>query len=137
MLLSRPVCDERGSVVKKYRIIFLGLLEGMQVFKDRMSALGVPSSTVDEILQKAPVVLKAELSLADARQYAEAVQLAGGRVSIREQGLFEEPERHHKSIDIKPFEYFTMCPECGYKQPKREACVKCGHLFPRDANGTA
>jgi hypothetical protein len=81
------------------------------------------------------VVLKAELTLAEARQYAEAVQLAGGRVNIQEQGLFEEPERHRKVLEIKPFEYFTMCPECGHKQPKGEACVKCGFLFQAAAIG--
>lgn len=120
-------------MVKKYRIIFLGLLESLQCFKERMSTLGIPSSTVEQMVQKAPVVLKAELTWADARQYAEAVQLAGGRVNIQEQGLFKGPERARKSAEIKPFEYFTMCPECGHKQPKRDACVKCGYPFPGDA----
>ena len=122
-------------MVKKYRIIFLGLLQSLQCFKERMSTFGIPSTTVEQIVQKAPVVLKAELTLADARQYAEAVQLAGGKVNIQEQGLFEEPDRPSKSVEIKPFEYFTMCPECGYKQPKGEACVKCGYLFRGDAIG--
>lgn len=122
-------------MVKKYRIIFLGLLESLQCFKERMSTFGIPSTTVEQIVQKAPVVLKAELTLADARQYAEAVQLAGGKVNIQEQGLFEEPDRPRKSVEVKPFEYFTMCPECGYKQPKGETCVKCGYLFQGDAIG--
>jgi len=116
-------------VVKKYRVVFLGLLEGEEDFVRTMSRLGVPHSTAEQIIQKAPIVLKGEMTLGDARQYADAIQLAGGKVNIQEHGLFQETKRVHKSLDIEPLENFTMCPECGYKQLREDACVKCGFVF--------
>jgi len=116
-------------VTKKYRVVFMGLLEEVERFKQGMFEIGIRPSMADRILEKAPVVLKAGMTLADARLYAEAIQSAGGRVNIQEQGLFEEPSRPRKVWGIKPFEYFTMCPECGHKQPKKDRCMKCGFVF--------
>ncbi len=120
---------------KKYRVVFLGLFESKEDFVQRMSRLGVPYATVEEIVQKAPVVLKRDMNLGDARQYADAVQDAGGRVNIQEHGFFENPKRVNKPFDIKPLESFIMCPECGYKQLKAEACVKCGLILKQGAAG--
>ena len=116
-------------VEKKYRVVFLGLAHGMEDFTAGMITLGVRVSMVEEMVRKAPVVLKAGMSLAQARTYAEAVQLAGGKVNIQDDGRVEVPSRSRRTAEIKPFEYFTMCPECGHKQPRGEACVKCGRSF--------
>jgi ribosomal protein L32 len=50
-------------------------------------------------------------------------------VNIQEHGLFEEPETMNRSLHIKLLEDFIMCPECGYKQLREKACVKCGYWF--------
>jgi hypothetical protein len=113
-------------VIRKYRVVFLDLLESEDDFRERMGRLGVPPAIVDQIIRKAPVILKGGMILKDARQYADAIQDAGGRVSIQEHGLSEEPEQINKSFRIKPLEHFTMCPECGFKQLKGQSCVKCG-----------
>ena len=94
-----------------------------------MSRLGVSADVGARIVRKAPVILKGEMTLGEARQYADAVQVAGGRVQIQNSGIFEEPSRGNSSFDIPPLEHFTMCPECGYKQMKAGACVKCGFQF--------
>ena len=120
---------------KKYRVVFLGLFKGKADFVERMSMLGVPPATVEEIVQRAPVVIKGDMSLRDARQYADAVQDAGGKVNIQEHGHFEETKRINKPFDIKPLENFIMCPECGHKQLKAEACQKCGLIFKEGAAG--
>jgi len=120
---------------KKYRVVFLGLFESKADFVQRMSMLGVPPVTVEEIVQRAPVVIKGDMTLGDARQYADAVQDAGGKVNIQEHGYFEETKRINKPFDIKPLENFIMCPECGYKQLKAEACEKCGLIFKEGAAG--
>jgi hypothetical protein len=112
-------------MAKRYRVVFLGLLKGDADFKAGMGGLGVPPDTVEEIVAKAPVILKEDLPLRNARQYADAVQGAGGRVNIEEHGSIERPESMRR-IAIKPLDTFMMCPECGYKQLKSEACVKCG-----------
>lgn len=114
---------------KKYRVLFLGLIGNEEDFRERMSKFGVSSPAVEQILQKAPVVLKGGMTLGDARHYADAIQYAGGRVNIKEHGVFEEPKRINRSFEIKPFENFIMCPQCGYKQLKEEVCVKCGNVF--------
>ena len=120
---------------KKYRVVFLGLFESKSDFVQRMSMLGVPSATVEGIVQRAPVVIKGDMTLGDARQYADAVQDAGGKVNIQEHGHFEETKRINKPFDIEPLENFIMCPECGYKQLKAEACQKCGLILKEGAAG--
>ena len=123
-------------MIKKYRVVFLGLRENEEDFKREMSKLGVSSETVDHIIQKAPVEMKGEMTLGGARQYAEAIQNAGGKVNIQESGSFEEPDRLEKPFEIKSFESFTMCPECGLKQLKTEACVKCGFRLDERSEGS-
>jgi hypothetical protein len=117
-------------MTRRYRIVFLGLIEQEEQFTTFMSSrFGVPPATVKHVLESAPVILKKNLSLRKAREYAEAVQTAGGRVHIQEEGASEEPERGHPSIEIRSFGDFTLCPECGFTQLKSEACVKCGFSF--------
>lgn len=118
-------------MIKKYRIVFLGLIGSKEAFRDRMSKLGVSSPRVNQIIEKAPVILKGEMTLKDARHYADAVQFAGGNVSIQEHGFFNDPGKINRSLNIQPLENFVMCPECGYKQLKEKACIKCGLIFER------
>lgn len=116
----------------RYRIVFVGLTETEEHFTLGMSArFGVASSTVRQIVQGAPLVLKKDLNLREAREYAEALQTAGGRVHIQACGEAEEPERGHPPVEIKSFGDFTVCPECGFTQLKAEACMKCGFPFLR------
>ena len=120
---------------KKYRVIFLSLVESLEDFEHGMSRLGVAHPMVEQILHKAPVILKGGMNFDDAKRYADAVEHAGGRVKIQEHDLFEEGKQANKMFDIKPLESFTMCPECGFKQLKGEACVKCGLAFSEGEAG--
>lgn len=116
------------SVVRNYRILFTGLFEELAFFKKRMSELGVKPETAEQIVLKAPVIMKAGIPLSHARKYAEAVRRAGGNVSIQEEKSLGAPKPKGQ-LQIKPLEYFTMCKECGHKQPRAERCVRCGrHL---------
>ncbi|MEJ2725638.1 MAG: hypothetical protein P8175_13535 [Deltaproteobacteria bacterium] len=121
---------------KRYRIVFLGLLKGSEEFAQAMSGAGVKYRVIDEMIQKAPVVLKGGMTLREARTYADAVQDAGGRVIIQEHGFFEEPPQLRNEGGIKPLEEFTACPECGFKQLKARACAKCGFVFQGEQAGT-
>jgi hypothetical protein len=116
-------------VDKQYCVVFLSLIENEKDFQQEMSKLGVAPPMIEQIISKAPVILKGGLTLEDAERYAEAIEYAGGRVKVQEHGSFEEQERINTFIEIKPLESFTMCPECGFKQLKGEACVKCGLVF--------
>ena len=116
-------------MVKKYRVVFLGLVKSKERFIRGMSGVGVSSSRTEEIIHKAPVILKGDMTLGPARQYADAIHDAGGRVNIQDDGISEDQKRTERSVDIKPFHSFIMCPECGYKQLKVDVCVKCGNVY--------
>lgn len=114
---------------KKYRVVFLGLLGSDEGFQEGMSRLGMPLQTVEQIVSNAPIILKRGLSLGAAREYADAVQDAGGRVNIQEHGVMEEPRRFSRPLDVKSLQEFTMCPQCGHKQLKAPVCSRCGRTL--------
>lgn len=116
----------------RYRVIFLGLVESKDRFIEGMSRLGVSSETVEQVVNKAPVILKEGMNLGYARKYADAIQDAGGKINIKEHIFLGEPKEGDSAFEIEPLENFTRCPECGHKQLKVEACVKCGYVFKEE-----
>lgn len=118
---------------KKYRVFFYGLSGNEEDFRLCMAQLGAPPEAVDKMLTKAPVILKEGLTSAFSARYADAVRKAGGMVEVQEHGYPEESMNH--TISIASFKDFTMCPECGLKQQKRETCVKCGFRLVNMENG--
>lgn len=119
-------------MVKKYRVIFKGLSGDEAGFLEKMSHYGIPSETLTELIKKTPAVIKRDATLKDARHYADTIQEAGGRVTIEENGCFEEAKRFNHSINIASFDDFIMCPRCGFKQSRRGICVKCGFQLKED-----
>ena len=120
---------------KKYHVLFHGLIEDKIFFKTQMTRLGAPSETVDRIIREAPIILKRDLTLGDARQYADVVQDAGGMVTIQENGYFKESKRIDSSNSFVSFKDITMCPECGLKQPKGKICERCGFRLKNEEKG--
>lgn len=113
-------------MTKQYRVVFLGFKDDADAFRDNMAKLGVPYDAIDKYIRKAPVVLKRDLDLADARRYADAIINAGGLVNIQETGEFPEtPSTADKRISA-PNPDFVLCPNCGFKQKKEDRCVRCG-----------
>jgi ribosomal protein L32 len=119
-------------MIKCYRVIFLGLNESIDNFMQGMSRLGVSSDMVNKMMGKAPVILKEQMTLEYARRYAEAIQYAGGRVRIQENGLLNATEKAHRSFNIPTLENFIMCPQCGYKQLKSRLCERCGYVLKNE-----
>ena len=116
-------------MTKTYRVVLLGRFEEKQDFEEKMEKLGFAPDQLRNLIAGAPSALKAGLPLGEAREYAEAVQEAGGKVNILEDGVSEENKRQRPPMEIRSLKDFTMCPECGHRQIKAEACVKCGLLF--------
>ncbi len=112
-----------------YFVVFSGLDKPETHFKQKMVRLGVSPATVEQIIKKSPVILKAGMPLDRAKRYADAVREAGGIVRIRRHGLQVKESNIDRPINIEPLENFTMCPQCGYKQLKRDKCIKCGFNF--------
>lgn len=118
---------------KKYCVIFVNLIKEKDHFISEMSGLGVDSATTAQILCKAPVILKANMSLEEAKVYAGAIIKAGGRVRIRDDSDRNRPIC--PSMKIMAFESFVMCPRCGYKQLRKTTCERCGfHFSQQDRN---
>lgn len=114
---------------KIYKVILLGLLEKKEFFKKNMSILGVSPEVMEEIINKVPVILKEGTSLEYLTRYTKAISDAGGRVDIRSYKIGNSDE---DIINIEPLENFTLCPQCGYKQLKKNACEKCGYSLIKD-----
>jgi len=117
---------------KRYRVIFSNLLKEKDEFKHRMLRFGVSGDVSEEMIKKAPVILKRNLSLRDARIYADAIFEAGARVTIHVEENRDEDGNNAVSSAIVGMKDFVMCPQCGYKQVKSEACIKCGFNFNKD-----
>lgn len=111
---------------KVYRVVFTGLHQAEDFFRNRISMLGVSPETVDEMLRKAPVVLKEAESLEYIKKYAKAITSAGGNVNI----AACNPVKHVETGPTIPgMSSFTQCPQCGHRQPKKNMCVRCGHVL--------
>ena len=116
-------------MTKTHRVVLLSSLEDKQDFEEKMEKLGFAPGHLRDLVAECPSALKAGMTLGEAREYAEAVQGAGGKVNIQEDGFSEEFKRLHPPMEVRSLKDFTMCPECGHRQIKAEACVKCGFLF--------
>ena len=123
------------AVTKTYRVVLLGRFEEKQNFEEKMEKLGFAMDQLRNLIAGAPSALKAGLPLGAAREFAEAVQEAGGKVNILEDGVSEGNKRQRSPMVIRSLKDFTMCPECGHRQIKAEACVKCGYLFFLEKKG--
>jgi len=113
-------------VTRKYRVLFHGLSGDEEVFEQRMLKMNAPVEAVSRMIREAPLIMKEGMTWEKARQYAGAVQEAGGRVSIEEQSAAQSSVWRNSPSRIVPFQAFTMCPRCGLKQPRAEVCGKCG-----------
>jgi hypothetical protein len=113
-------------MTKQYRVVFLGFKDDADAFRDNMAELGVPYDTLDKYIRKAPIVLKRDLDLADARRYADAIINAGGLVNIQETGEFPETPSTVDNRPSAPNLDYVLCPNCGFKQKKEDCCVRCG-----------
>ncbi len=114
---------------KRYRVIFSSLLTEEDHFKHRMLRLGVSEEVTRDIVKRAPVILKRDLSLREARAYADAIFQAGGKAVIHVEDRGNEGMENGSSSGILTMKNFIMCPRCGQKQVRSEACVRCGINF--------
>jgi ribosomal protein L37E len=117
-------------VKRRYCVIFIDLDKERDFFISGMSGLGVDSETAVKILQKAPVILKSNMSFEEAKRYASAVIRAGGRVKLEGYSILGNGQVN-QSLTIKTFENFIMCPQCGYKQLDGSTCMRCGFSFSK------
>jgi hypothetical protein len=117
-------------MTKRYCIIFQGLLAGHEQFRQRMAALGASPDVLERMMSRAPLVVKDDLTLGQARRYSELIREAGGKVAIYDRGWGERFEyRMGHPWTVAHFEKFTPCPRCGLKHLKGETCPRCGLMM--------
>ena len=97
-----------------------------ETFRQNMARLGVSDSTLNKCIEKAPIVLKRDLPLSEARRYADALMGAGGIVTIQETGHYTDSESALENKITASPQDSVRCPNCGFKQEKTETCVRCG-----------
>jgi len=114
---------------KRYKVIFSSLIKEKASFKSQMNLLGISEDVSEAIIAKAPVTLKKNLSLGEARRYADAILQAGGRATIQADEIKDNSGQNESSSGIITLKNFVMCPRCGLKQVKAETCIKCGFLY--------
>ena len=111
---------------KKYLCVFRGFRGDEESFRAAMGRHGLGEKFLGDLIAKAPVVVKRDVELREARRYADILQEAGGIVSIVENGEFTDRKKPARKYPIKSFEAFVMCPECGFKQAGSANCERCG-----------
>mgnify|MGYP001814376803 CR=1 FL=1 len=111
----------------RYQIIFLGLEKPKEHFYRIMTRLGVTRSMIDKIIGSAPVILKQDLELEQAKNYASAIVDAGGKIKVQSYS----PCSTFSHQVIPPLANFTMCPQCGHKQLKAKNCIRCGFALEK------
>ncbi len=115
---------------KTYLVLFQGLTEPKDYFKNQLLSLGLSTETAETILKKAPVILKSGMTAEKVKKYATAFREAGARVTIMQEiGDSKESSMGSPSVSIPAFGDFTMCPECGMKQPRGKNCERCGYTL--------
>ena len=62
---------------KKYRLLFTGLIDDRDIFREKMAQKGVKHSLVDQMLSEAPVIIKQNLTLESARKYVDILSEMG------------------------------------------------------------
>jgi len=111
----------------KYRVVLMGIENSPAYFEREMTRRGVPRASVRRILTMAPVVIKKDLGVEEARRFAAAVRAAGGRVEVQAW----ENSRGHAEEDPEllgpPLSAFTVCSQCGLKQRAGGTCERCGN----------
>jgi hypothetical protein len=116
-------------MTKRYCIIFQGVLAGHERFRQRMEALGATQEVIERMMSRAPLVVKDELTLGEARRYSDLIREAGGRVAIYDRGWGEGPvPRMGHPWSVAHLDKFTPCPRCGLKHLKVESCPRCGFV---------
>jgi len=114
-------------MTKRYCVIFQGVLDGHERFRQRMTALGTTPDVLERMMSRAPLVVKGDLTLGQARRYSELIREAGGKVAIYDRGWADGLEhRMRQPWAVAHFERFTPCPRCGLKHLKGEICPRCG-----------
>jgi hypothetical protein len=147
--------------VASYKVIFLGLSvigpdEESRLLEGLQKKFNLTPGRAESLLQRVPIAVKKGISKEEAERYVKAFEEIGGRVKVEEERIPNiemtqeyEPKPIPKPApglkpEVKaPFAYgqepekkphtggMVTCPQCGFKQPETDECVKCGIIISK------
>ncbi len=103
----------------RYEVVTLGIREGERVHevKARLGKLVKGKNVnLDLIIEKAGLVIKRNLDWETAQKYRDA---------FRRAGIMSEVRRQDGAVEG------MVCPNCGFRQSKAEACIRCGIIIEK------
>ena len=106
----------------KYEVVTKGIIEGEKVAEVRAKLRKLiknKQANVDLIIDKAELVVKRDLDLETAKKYREGFYRAGVICELRRQD--------EESLEA------MVCPNCGFRQPKADTCIRCGIMVDKYA----
>ncbi len=107
----------------RYEVVTKGIMDGenSEEVRARLAKL-IKNKNVnlDPIIDKAELVVKKNLDLESAKKYRDGFHRAGVICELRRQDDILEA---------------MVCPNCGFRQPKAEACIRCGIMIEKYKGG--
>jgi len=103
----------------KYEVVTRGIIDGEKVEEVRARLRKLIKNkqvSLDPIIDKAELVVKRDLDLQTAKKYRDGFHRAGVICELR---------RQDETLEA------MVCPNCGFRQPKAEACIRCGIIVDK------
>ena len=122
----------------QYKVIFLGLAVAGPEEEARLLAgirknFNLSSEKAERLLQRVPIVVKKGISKEEMERYVQAFESFGGKIRVEEEPIPETPEVSlPPELEKKVFSgRMTTCPQCGFEQPEKDECAKCGLIISK------
>lgn len=98
----------------RYEVVTRGIIDGEKVEEVMVRLRRLIKNkqvNLDPIIDKGELVVKRDLDLERAKKYRDGFHRAGIMCELR---------RQDKALEA------MVCPNCNFRQPKAEACIRCG-----------
>jgi hypothetical protein len=127
-----------GEKLALYKVVFLGLAvagpeEEARLLAGIRKSFNLSPEKAERLLQRVPIVVKKGIPKEEMERYVRVFESFGGKVRVEEEpvpvtpdvSLPPEPEKKIYSGRM------ITCPQCGFEQPEKDECSKCGLIISK------